>query len=129
MKIAIGGIEALSKEYGSFDEIVDEYVDYETKHGRRVPDYDLGIVLTAVGLYLMKKTADVLIDEARNWRQRRREVDKARIQNELEEKRYSELLDKIDKLPEAMHAAVEAESSQSAVTSEAAPASALLQWA
>lgn len=129
MRITIGGMEVLSQEYSSFDDLVDEYIDYETEHGRRVPDYELGIVLTAVGLYLLKKAADELIQEARDWRQRRREDANARIQNHLEEKRHRELLDKLDELPGAMQAAVEARPPQSTLTEDAAVVSALLQWA
>lgn len=94
MKIAISGIEVLSIRYRSFDELTDEYVDHETKRGRRVPDYDLGILLTAIGIYTLKKTADELIREVLEIRQRRKGEENARTQSELKKKRHSELLDK-----------------------------------
>ena len=47
----------------------------------------------------------------------------------LEEKRHSELLGRLDELKAAMQNAVEAQPPNSALTEEAAPASALVQWA
>jgi hypothetical protein len=129
MKITFDGIEVLSQEYRSWDDLVEEYIDYETEHGRQVPDYDLGVLLTAVGLYLLKKVADELIREARNWKVRSKEATKARIKNELEEKWHSELLNKIAELREAVQDEVKALPPSSTLTEEAAVASALLKWA
>lgn len=129
MKITIGGIETLSQEYSFFEEITDEYVHYKSQHGRRVPDYDLGILLTAVGLYLLKRAADELIQEARDWRQRKREEQKICMQNEVEANRHAELLEKIDELAVAIQNAVEIRPAGPVLTEEAAVVSALLQWA
>lgn len=129
MKIAISGIEVLSIRYRSFDELTDEYVDHETKRGRRVPDYDLGILLTAIGIYTLKKTADELIREVLEIRQRRKGEENARTQSELKKKRHSELLDKIDELIETVQSAAATRPSESGLSEDAASVSALLQWA
>ena len=129
MKIMVGGVEVLRQEYRSFDDLLDEYVDHETKHGRQVPDYDLSILLAAIGIYCLKKTADIVVDEVRNKVRRTKEEEKARVQGELEEKRHAEMLEKIDQLTQALQDAVGAQPPDSPLNEDAAAASALLQWA
>ena len=45
MRIEFDGVTVLSRKYESFDELTDDFIDYETQRGSRVPDYDLGIML------------------------------------------------------------------------------------
>ena len=133
MRVKIGGIEASTKRYISFSELTDEFVDHETAHGRRAPDYDLGVVLPLIGIYFLKKVADkvidVLVDEALDKRRMASEEEKVRVQVDLEEKRHSELAAEIEELRKIMQQAVETQPPQSAMSEDAASVSALLQWA
>ena len=133
MRITIGGIEVLSQEYRSFGDLLDEYVDYEDKRGRRVPDYDPGVLLPIIVGYLFKKTIDklidVAIDEALEARRRRKDEEAARVRDELEEQRHSELTGSIEELKRTVQEAVEARPPNSALTEDAASVSAFLQWA
>jgi hypothetical protein len=129
MRVTVGEMEVLRQEYRSFDDLVDEYIDHETEQGRRVPDYDLSVLLTAIGIYFLKKTADVLVEEVRDRRRRTREEEEARVQGELEEKRHSEMLEKINQLRHALQDAVEARPPESALNEDVTSVSALLQWA
>ena len=129
MRIELDGMVILSKKYESFDDLIDDFVDYEDQHGRRVPDYDLGIMLGAVGLYLLKKAIDELIKEARDRRQERKDNETSRIQSEIEERRHAELLAKTDELIGTLHDAEKAQSQEIALREDAASVSAFLQWA
>jgi hypothetical protein len=122
LRIELDGVTILSRKYESFDDLTDEFIEYEDQHGRRVPDYDIGVILGAVALFLLGRVADKLISEAFEWRRRR-------VQGELEEKRHSELITKLDELKQTRQQAVEAQPPQSALTGDAAAVSALLQWA
>jgi len=133
VKIEIGGIEALSKEYRYFDEFIDELVDHENAHGRRVPDYDIGVLLPIIVGYLFKraidKLIDVAIDEALERRRRRKDEEAAGVRDRLEEQRHSELTSSIEELKRAVQQAVQIRPTNSALTEDAASLSALLQWA
>jgi hypothetical protein len=133
VKIEIGGIEALSKDYHYFDEFTDELVDHEDAHGRRVPDYDIGVLLPLIVGYLLKKAIDklidVAIDEALEERRRRKDAEAAYVRDRLEEQRYLELLSSIEELKRAMQQGVEIRPPNSALTEDAASLSAFLQWA
>ena len=133
MKIEIGGIEALSRDYQDFDEFIDELVDHENAHGRRVPDYDIGIFLPIIVLFLFRKAIDklidVAIDEALEGRRRRKDEEAASVQAKLEEQRHSELVISIEELKRAVQQAVEMLPPNSALTEDAASLSALRQWA
>ena len=122
MRIEIGEIEGLSKEYRSFDELTEEFVEHENERGRRVPDYDFGVIALAIGAFLLEQAAQKLISEALEWKRRR-------AQEELEENRHSELMGKLDELEQRMQQAVEARPPQAALSETAASVSALLQWA
>jgi hypothetical protein len=137
VKIEIGGIEALSKEYRHFDEFIDELVDHENAHGRRVPDYDIGILLSIIVVYLFTKAIDKItdrvfdaaIDQALE-RTRRRKADQATdASDSLEAQRDSELEGSIVELQQAVQHAVETRPPNSALTEDAASLSALLRWA
>ena len=133
MKIEIGGIKALSKDYRHFEEFTDELVDHENAHGRRVPDYDIGVLLPVIVAYLFKKAIDklidVAIDEALEGRRRRKDEEVASVRGRLEEQRHSELASSIEELKRAVQQAVEMRPPNSALTEDAASLSALLQWA
>lgn len=133
MRIEIDGIEALSKEYRSFDEFTDEWVEHEKMHGRRVPDYDLGIFLPIIVCYLLKKSidklVDVAIDEPLEERRRHKDEEAARVRDELERQRHSELRGDIEELKRAVQQAVAARPPDSTISEDAASVSALFQWA
>lgn len=129
MRIELDGIAILSKKYDSFDELTDDFIDYESQHGRRVPDYDLGIMLGAVGLYLLKKAIDELIREARDRKQERKDSEVARKQNEVEERRHAQLLAKTDELVRAVQEADKTQIQEAVLGKDAASVSAFLQWA
>lgn len=118
MRIELDGVEVLSKKYESFDELTNDFIDYEGQHGRRVPDYDLGIMLGAVGIYLLKKVIDELIQEARERRQEHQD-----------DRRHAELLAKTDELIRAVQNAERARSQDATLGVNAASVSAFLQWA
>lgn len=122
MRIEIGGIAGLSKEYRSFDEIANEFANYQDERGRRVPDYDFGVMAAVIGAFLLEQAAQKLFNEAVEWRRRR-------AQEELEEERHAELMDKLDDLERAMQQAMETRPPNSALSENAASVSALLQWA
>ncbi|MBA3231955.1 MAG: hypothetical protein H0T05_03965 [Acidobacteria bacterium] len=133
MRIEIGRAEALSKEYHSFDEFTDEWVEHENSHGRRVPDYDVAVFLSLIACYLLKKSIDkfidVAIDEVLEERRRRKDEEAARVRDELEEQRHSELTGSIEELKRAVQQAVEARPLDSAVSEDAVSVSTLFQWA
>lgn len=129
MRIELDRVAILSKKYESFEELTDDFIDYENQHGRRVPDYDLGIMLGAVGLYLLKKAMDELINEARYRRQKRDENEAARIRNEVEERKHAELLAKTDELIKTVQDAENARFQKVTLGEDAASVSAFLQWA
>jgi hypothetical protein len=128
LRIELDGVTILSRKYESFDELTDDFIDYESQHGRRVPDYDLGIMLGAVGLYLLKKTVDELIREARDRRQERKDNEAARERNEIEERRHAELLAKTDELIKAVQDAEKAQPQEAVLGVDAGAVSAYLQW-
>jgi len=106
-----------------------EYIDHETTHARRVPDYDLSILLTAIGIYLLKKTTDVLVEEVRDRARRFRKEEKARVQDKLEEERHAETMKQLDRLANALQEAILPRSPESIVNEDVASASVLLEWA
>ena len=102
MRITIGGREVFSRRYRSFDEFMDEYVDHMNERGRRVPDYDLTILITAVAIWLLGQVGEQIISEIAD-RIRRGKGDDARETSRDAESALTE--------------------------DDAAAASALLQWA
>ena len=122
MKITIGGLEVFSRKYEVWDDLLEEYVDYETEHKRQVPDYDFNVMAEAIVRFFLELSTTVLITEAIEWRRRG-------VQGELEEERYSQLMDKLDKLIQTTQASAEAQPQESASSEDAATASALRQWA
>jgi hypothetical protein len=122
MKITIDGIEVFSRKYEVWDDLLEEYVDYETEHKRQVPDYDFNVMVEAIVRFFLELSTTLFITEAIGWRRRR-------IQGKLEEKRYSQLTDKLDKLIQATQASAEARPQESTLSEDAATASALRQWA
>jgi hypothetical protein len=129
LRIELDGVTILARKYESFDELTDDFIDYEGQHERRVPDYDLGIMLGAVGLYLLKKAIDELIQEACDRRQDRKDNEAARIRNEIEERRHAELLAKTDALVRAVQDVEKARPQEAVLGEDAASVSAFLQWA
>lgn len=129
MRIDLDGVAVFSKEYESFDELSDDFIDYEDEQGRTVPNYDLGIMLGAIGLYLLKKTVDELIREARDRRQERINSEAARERSEEEERRHMDLLAKTDELIKAVQDAEEAQPQGTLLGPDAAVVSAFLHWA
>ncbi len=63
MRIKIGGSEVFSRRYRSLDELMDEYVDHMNERGRRVPDYDVSVLLNAFALWLLSAVGQQLISE------------------------------------------------------------------
>jgi hypothetical protein len=114
-------LEVLSDRYESFDELADEFMEHENRLGRRVPDYELGIMLVAIGTFLLERIADKLISEVLDWKRRS-------AQGKLEEERHLELLDKLDELRQTMQQAVEARPQQSTLGEGTASVSVLLEW-
>lgn len=129
MRIELDGVAVLSKKYESFDELSDDFIDHEDEQRRGVPNYDLGIMLGAIGLYLLKKTIDELIREARDRRQERKDSEAARERSEVEERRHTELLAKTDELIKAVQDAEEAQPQEAVLGPDAAAVSAFLHWA
>jgi hypothetical protein len=129
LRIELDGVAFLSKKYDSFDELTDDFIDYESQHGRRVPDYDLGIMLGATGLYVLKKTIDVLLQEARDRKQERKDHEAARSRNEIEERRHAELLDKTDELVRAINDGEKARPQEASLGEDSEWVPAFLQWA
>lgn len=130
MRITIGGSEVFSRRYRSFDELIDEYVDHMSERGRRVPDYDVSVLLTAFACWLLGVAGERAINELIDELQRGKEEEEARKTRELEETRHSELMTKMEELRRAVQDArgtpLDAES---ALKEDAAAASALLRWA
>jgi hypothetical protein len=71
MKITIGGIEVFSRKYEVWDDLLEEYVDYETEHERQVPDYDFNVMVEAIVRFFLELSTTVLITEAIGWKRRR----------------------------------------------------------
>ncbi len=63
MRITIGGSEAFSRSYRSYDELMDEYVDHMNERGPRVPDYDISLLLHEFALWLLSVAGQQLISE------------------------------------------------------------------
>ncbi len=99
MKVTIDGMTVLHEEYRSFDHLIDEYIDHETTHARRVPD------------------------------RRFRKEEKARVQDKLEEERHAETMKQLDRLANALQEAILPRSPESIVNEDVASASVLLEWA
>lgn len=135
MRITIGGSKVFSRRYRSFDEFMDEYVDHMNERGRRVPDYDVSILLTEIALWLLGVAGERAINELIDALQRGKEEEEAR---ELEASRHSEVMAEMKELRrevEELQRAVQdtrgtppgAESVL--IEDSAATASALLRWA
>lgn len=94
MRVAIGGEEVLSKRYESFDAMSEEYIDNETEHGRRVPEYEPNAFLMAIAIFVLDKA----YDEFRGWLSKRRERQESQEQSALEAERYRELRRGLDEV-------------------------------
>lgn len=96
MRVVIGNIEVYSKRYESFEDLSDEYVDHETKRGRRVPDYDFDAWTVAMAVLLLDKAVDVFQD----YLARRRQEQDSRNRDQLEADRHEELLKELSRIRE-----------------------------
>lgn len=112
MRITIDGKEVFSKKYETFNEMSEEYIDYETERGRRVPDYELNALLMAIAFFILDKA----YDEFRGWSDRRRERKESQEQSELDEERHKELLNELD---EVLRATKESKSASGSTSAEA----------
>jgi hypothetical protein len=122
MRIEIGGVELLSKRYESFDEIVDEFLAYESGRGRRVPSYDLAVMLIVLGQFILGAVAQKLIGDAMDWKRRR-------DQGIEDEQRHKQLLSKFDELIDTKRQVESANPPNLVSNPDAASLLALMEWA
>lgn len=137
MRITIGESEVFSRRYRSFDELMDEYIDHMSERGRRVPDYDVSVLLTAFTYWLLAVVGERAINELIDGLQKGKEEEEARKARELEETWHSESMAKMEELRREMEelrrvvqdARETPPGAEPALNEDAAAASALLRWA
>lgn len=129
MKISVADEVIFAKKYESLQALNNDYIDHETELGRTAPNYHYEAWILALAIFVLNQAAS----EFRDWQKGKKEREALRNQNGVEEKRHTELLEKLDetsKLPAEprLHPDPTPSAEQAAVGSEDRIL-ALLQWA
>lgn len=129
MKISVADEVIFAKRYENLQALESDYIDHEATLGRIVPNYHYDAWILALAIFVLNQAAS----EFRDWQKKKKEREVLRNHNELEERKHTELLEKLDetsKLPvePRLHTDPTSSVEQADVGSEDRIL-ALLQWA